>query len=148
MIRILSVSHWVWFLPTKIKRKGHLVFFNAIPVLRQNLKTHKKKYKYHYNQLYLGTYICCLVRVPGLYFKLRKYNLPYPEAVFAGSYFRKVGHDSVAFTSICIILTKIYIRLKISNICWLHKRINFFCVSDAFLWLKCCLEFSKKYNLK
>ena len=25
----------------------------------------------------------------GLYFKLRKYNLPYPEAVFEGSYFRK-----------------------------------------------------------
>lgn len=25
----------------------------------------------------------------GLYFKLRKYNLPYPEAVFDGSYFRK-----------------------------------------------------------
>ena len=24
----------------------------------------------------------------GLYFKLRKYNLPYPEAVFEGSYFR------------------------------------------------------------
>jgi len=25
----------------------------------------------------------------GLYFKLRKYNLPYPEAVFEGSYFRR-----------------------------------------------------------
>ena len=25
----------------------------------------------------------------GLYFKLRKYNLPYPEAVFEGSYFRQ-----------------------------------------------------------
>ena len=25
----------------------------------------------------------------GLYFKLRKYNLPYPEAVFEGGYFRK-----------------------------------------------------------
>jgi len=25
----------------------------------------------------------------GLYFKLRKYNLPYPEAVFDGGYFRK-----------------------------------------------------------
>ena len=26
----------------------------------------------------------------GLYFKLRKYNLPYPEAVFDGGYFRQV----------------------------------------------------------
>ena len=26
----------------------------------------------------------------GLYFKLRKYNLPYPEAVFDGNYFRQV----------------------------------------------------------
>ena len=25
----------------------------------------------------------------GLYFKLRKYNLPYPEAVFEGGYFRQ-----------------------------------------------------------
>ena len=27
----------------------------------------------------------------GLYFKLRKYNLPYPEAVFDGGYFRQVA---------------------------------------------------------
>ena len=28
----------------------------------------------------------------GLYFKLRKYNLPYPEAVFDGNYFRQVKY--------------------------------------------------------
>ena len=27
----------------------------------------------------------------GLYFKLRKYNLPYPEAVFDGGFFRQVA---------------------------------------------------------
>jgi hypothetical protein len=34
----------------------------------------------------------CLKRFPcpGLYFTLRKYNLPYPEAVFSGSYFKQV----------------------------------------------------------
>nr|ACO10392.1 NAD-dependent deacetylase sirtuin-2 [Caligus rogercresseyi] len=33
----------------------------------------------------------------GLYFKLKKYNLPYPEAVFEGSYFRK---DPLPFYSL------------------------------------------------
>jgi len=33
----------------------------------------------------------------GLYFKIRKYNLPYPEAVFDGGYFR---HDPVPFYSL------------------------------------------------
>ena len=33
----------------------------------------------------------------GLYFKLRKYNLPYPEAVFDGGYFRR---DPVPFYSL------------------------------------------------
>ena len=31
-----------------------------------------------------------VARLLGLYFKLRKYNLPYPEAVFDGGFFRQV----------------------------------------------------------
>jgi NAD-dependent deacetylase sirtuin 2 len=34
----------------------------------------------------------------GLYFKLQKYNLPYPEAVFDGGYFRK---NPLPFYSLC-----------------------------------------------
>ena len=34
-------------------------------------------------------YLCATSHCVGLYFKLRKYNLPYPEAVFEGGYFRQ-----------------------------------------------------------
>ena len=38
--------------------------------------------KFSYDKMFIISFL-------GLYFKLRKYNLPYPEAVFEGSYFRR-----------------------------------------------------------